>query len=47
MGRLEVAIERLVEAQHQLGQQVGVLTDTIGFSLEDVAGVALVASYQK
>lgn len=39
--RTEQGIERLVQAQQNLAQQVGVLSDNIGYGLEDIARVVL------
>lgn len=39
--RTEQQIEKLVQAQQNLAQQVGVLSDNIGYGLEDIARVVL------
>ncbi len=44
--RLTGAVEKLVQAQTQLQKQVGALSDTIGYSLEDVAKTMLPAFLQ-
>ncbi len=44
--RLEAAVDRLVEAQAQLQKQVGALSDTVGYGLEDVAKTMLPAFLQ-